>query len=376
MRHHRPCVSHPSRLRSASVAALGFVALATLAALLAPAARAFEVGYNVAWIEEAYGSDFTSRWDEAAVDRALARTRAFGGGVARLWLFEGQQKDGVVFQGTRASGLAPQFLERIQRTCELARRRGVKIYWTGMNGNWPWARTGNWANIHYNICNDKYGEAQSFRARALGPVLDVLARNADTVYAFDVMNEVEGSVSQWFWPDGWTGARRWIRDEVAFVRAHLPGVAVTASAGWGTAAKDLVAGRFSGLGLDFYDIHVYDDAGRIPEATGLALLQWRTATPILLGEFGQKTARVDDAIQRRATAAFLENARAARFLGALGWRLDDERPAVPGYQAYHSYVLDDRERPVVADVRSFVARIGADARTAMEQVRAWRAGRP
>jgi hypothetical protein len=149
---------------------------------------------------------------------------------------------------------------------------------------------------------------------------------------------------------------------------------VTASAGWHTAAKDVALGRFSGLGLDFYDIHLYDDRGRVPEAFGLREVSWRTATPILLGEFGQKTERVDDAIQRRATGAFLANAKANRFIGALGWRLDDERPSVPGYQAYHSFILNDVERPVAADVRAFAARPGTTSGSAMDAILRWRRG--
>jgi len=368
-------VPFSSRFRRACVALAAFVAVVLLGLGAAPDARAFETGYNVAWFGEAYGRDFTRDWDESVVEREFARTRAMGGRCVRLWLFEGMEKDGVTFQGARATGLAPGFLANVERTCAIARRHGVRVYWTGLNGNWPWAKTGSWWNIHYNIVNDKYGAAQSFRARALGPVLDVLARNADTVYAFDVMNEVEGSISVWAWPDAWTGARKWIREEVAFVRTRLPGVAVTASAGWATASENLTKGRYSGLGLDFYDIHVYDDQGRIPDAFGLRMLSWRTATPILLGEFGQKSERRDDALQRRATKAFLDNAKAQNFLGALGWRLDDERPSVPGYAAHHSFIWQGRERPAAADVRAFAARVGDDRRSAWDQVRAWRAGR-
>jgi hypothetical protein len=337
-------------------ARLIFVAsVAFLLALAATPARAFEVGFNQAWIAEAYGRDFTTGWNPAEVDLMFIRTKAAGATAVRIWLFEGMEKDGVTFSGTRATGLAPGFLANVEWTCQAARRHGVKVYWTGLNGNFPWARGTRWSFIHYNILNDRFGEGSSFRWRALGPVLDVLARYRDTIYAFDLMNEVEGSMSLWMWSNGWDGARKWIRDEAAFVHGRLPGVPVTASAGWHTAAENLVNGKYTGLGLDFYDLHVYNDTGSIPNALGLRMLSWRTATPILLGEYGQKTERYDDALQRRVTQGFLRNAKSQRFMGAFAWRLDDERPAAPAFVPYHSYTKNDRERPAVADVRAFAA---------------------
>ena len=37
---------------------------------------------------------------------------------------------------------------------------------------------------------------------------------------------------------------------------------VTSSAGWGYALQEIMFGLFSGLGLDFYDLHVYADWGQ------------------------------------------------------------------------------------------------------------------
>ena len=346
------------RLRLVSVAALLSIATLVLAGVVAPRpAEAFEAGFDAAWIGQGYGHDFTTSWDPAAVDLVFARAARAGGSVVRLWLFEGAPKQGVVFDpsGTRATGLVPGFLDHIEAVCRAARRAGVRVYWTGHDGNWFSPLHTRFADIHYNILEDKYGEGVAFRERALGPVLDVIARYPDTVFAYDVMNEVEGSVAKWFWTDGWTGARRWIHDEVAFVHARAPGIAATASAGWESAVPDLLAGRFSGLGLDFYDLHLYNDDGTIPQAFELRLLGWRTATPFVLGEFGQKSQRLDDALQRKVTAGFLAAARAQGFLAALGWRLDDERPSTPSFSPVLSYYRNGQERPAAGDVRAFVA---------------------
>jgi hypothetical protein len=252
-------------------------------------------------------------------------------------------------------GLVPGFLDHVETVCKSARRLGIKVYWTGLEGNWFWARSTRAANIDYNILQNKFGEQDAFHDAALGPVLDLLSRYPDTVFGYDVMNECVGSVSTWMWSDGWTGARRWIAAEAAFIHARAPGIAVTASAGWGSAADDLCGGRFSGLGLDFFDIHVYADSGQIPRALDLRMLSWRTGTRLVLGEFGQSSKSLDDKVQERATKAFLANARALGCVAALAWRLDDQRPSVPGYVPYLSFYANGAPRPALADVRAFVA---------------------
>jgi len=131
-------------------------------------------------------------------------------------------------------------------------------------------------------------------------------------------------------------------------------VRVTASAGHHTAVPDLLRGRYDGLGLDFYDVHVYDDDGRIPNAYWLWWHARRRGVPIVLGEYGQKTERRDDRIQVRATRGFLYRARAWGFAGALAWRLDDDRTAVnPSFPMHHTYWMDGRPRPAVREVRRF-----------------------
>lgn len=352
--------------RSSFVAILALAAAAAslaapAAALAQPTASApFAVGYNQAWIDQSFGRDLTAAFDPAAVDRLMQTVRASGGSVVRLWAFEGREKEGCVFQDryTRTIGLKPGFLDHVAAVNDSARRHGVKVYWTVFDGNWFWDRGDRFAYIHYNILNDRFGETGDFERAALGPFLDVLARYPDVVYALDLMNEVQGSMHHWFWSDGWAGAQRWIRREAAFCHARVPWLRVTASAGWHTAVDDLVARRFSGLGLDFYDLHLYNDTGEIPRAASLRYLSIATRRPIVLGEFGQRKEARDDALQTRITGAFLRNARAWGFKGALAWRLDDYRPYDPTWTHRHSYLIAGRSRPAVGEMRRFAAGLG------------------
>jgi hypothetical protein len=345
------------------------LALALAAALAAPAARGqadpaapFAVGYDQAWFHEDYGSDLTARFDPIGIDLNFQKIADAGGAIVRVWIFEGEEKEGLVFTGgTRTSGLAPGFLDHLAALCGLARNHNLVVYFTAFDGNFPWSRPTHASNVHYNILNNRFGEGDSFDAHALAPALDVLAQNQDVVFALDLMNEVEGSVATWFWPDGWTGARRWIEDTTAFAHKQAPWLRVTASAGWADGPADLAGGRFSGLGLDFYDLHVYDDDGAIPMGFPLRARSWQDGRQIVLGEFGQASARVDDALEAQAAAAFLANARSLGFAAALGWRFDDERPDDPGFVPYLSYLRDGLPRPAVDEVRKAAAEGGFTA---------------
>jgi hypothetical protein len=333
-------------------------ALALLALLaLAPAARAdVEVGFNQGWTIDHWGRDLTTDFDPAAWRRVLEQTRAAGGRVLRVWLCEGVAKEGVVWDGTRALTVDPAFLVNVQTLIDLARQTGVELYWTLFDGNWPdsWPQGGLEAWRHYNILQDKYGEGALFRQNVLAPLLDVIAPAADVTWGLDLMNEVQGSVKTWKWSDGWSGARRWIAAWAAFVHTRAPGLRVTASSGWADSADDLIDGRFAGLGLDFWDLHVYADSGRIPRGWTLALHAAAEGVPLVLGEYGQKSTKVDPTLQARVTGRFLRDARRYGLAAALAWRVEDFQSN--GLQ-FTFFERDGRPRPAVDVVRRFAARV-------------------
>jgi hypothetical protein len=61
---------------------------------------------------------------------------------------------------------------------------------------------------------------------------------------------------------------------------------------------------------------------------------------------------MDDALQSRAAERFLANARALGFIGALGWRFDDERPWDPQFVPYLSFRRNGQPRPAVAVIQA------------------------
>tara|TARA_R110002072_G_scaffold7156_1_gene39288 strand:- start:1250 stop:2323 length:1074 start_codon:yes stop_codon:yes gene_type:complete len=284
------------------------------------------IGYNQGWIDGSYGHDLTDRFDAGAWARILRRTRTGGGSVVRIWLLEGKAKEGVIWDGHRPAGVDPTLLSNLHALIAMAETERVQIYWALLDGNWPehWAK-GVDSERQFNVLNDRFGYGTEFRERVLAPILQVLGERPQVNYAFDMLNEVQGGVSAGFWPDGWRGARRFMAETSAFVRAHAPALKVTASSGHHTAAWDLLRGRFDRVGLDFYDVHVYSDTGKIRYGWFLARHARRKGLPIVLGEFGQASKSVDPALQARVVRRSLADAKRLGFAAALAWRLEDEQ---------------------------------------------------
>lgn len=316
----------------------------------APAAQGqdFRVGYNQGWIDGSYAHDLTDRFEVAAWERILRRTREGGGSVVRIWLLEGKTKEGVRWDGHRPIGVEPALLANLRVLVALAAAEGVQIYWALLDGNWfdHWAK-GIDSERQYNVLSDRYGHGGLFRERVLGPILDVLRERPEVNYALDLMNEIQGGVRGGFFAEGWKGARRFMSSMSAFVHARAPGLKVTASSGHHTAAWDLLRGRFDGVGLDFYDLHVYSDSGKIPYGWFLARRARRKGMPLVLGEFGQKSQAIDDALQARVVRRAIADAKRLGFAAVLAWRLEDRQ----AHDLRFSFYAGDRPRPALNAMR-------------------------
>lgn len=328
------------------------------ALLFVPAASAVgappTLGYNIAWIEGKYGRDLSAAYDPRDWERVFARARSGGGEAVRVWLCEGRAREGVRWEGARPVGVDSGFLERVGRVAARARSHGLRVYWTLLSGNWPahWGRDGlafeRWRGLlcEGNPC------AEAFRQEVIGPILDVLAREPDACYGLDLLNEVQGALRAGVWPRGWCGARRWLQRTAAFVHARAPWLKVTASSGHRTAVRDLLWGRFDRLGLDFHDVHAYDDRGRLPWGVLLALRTRARGLPLVLGEFGQASSREDAPLQARATEGFLQSAERLGLAAAFAWRLEDRQPRGRRF----AYYADGAPRPALGVARDCAER--------------------
>ncbi len=85
-------------------------------------------------------------------------------------------------------------------------------------------------------------------------------------------------------------------------------------------------GMHSGLGFDFYDVHVYSDTGTIDQQAGVCARAASDGVPVIVGEYGQGSQNQEDRLQLAVTNAVLSSAKSSCFTGALAWRYEGWAP--------------------------------------------------
>ena len=313
----------------------------------------FLVGYDEGWFNTGYGTDLTTSFDLDVVKGVLDGIVAGGGHVVRLWLFE--FREGIVIGDTtpQTQGVDPALLDNLEKVLDAARARGLWVYLTALEGNEIEAIADideALKDYYWNLLNNDYGEGDAFDDLVLEPLLERLDDHQDVIYGLDLMNEIEAPRSAGMWTDPVNGPRGWMQSTAAFVKAHSPWLRVTSTAGWSGAQYDIAGGFFSGLGLDFYDLHMYSDDGSYDGATAVCDRAALDGVPVILGEYGQLSEDViDDTLQYDVTGAFLYTANDLCFDAALAWRYDY------GPSCWDFVREDGSYRPAVAIVQAYGA---------------------
>lgn len=312
-----------------------------------PLARpAFIVGYNEAWLGTRYGTDLTRDYDSAVARRTLDAIAAAGGRAVRLWLFEGREGF-VLGEGSPSlRGVDPALLAHLSEVLSMARARSLFVHLAALDGNDMPAEPGPSRALYMQLLDPTSVEAGAYEARVLAPLLRALEAHRDVVVGLDLVNEIAAPRARGYFADRHAGPRAYLARTAAFVKRAAPWLPVTASAGWDGAAAEIARGDFSGLGLDFLELHVYADDGHIPDVAAVCARARADGIPILLGELGQATRTEDDALQVRATAGLIDAARGSCFAGALAWRFDAAEPT------FHFARADGSLRPAAAAVRA------------------------
>lgn len=305
----------------------------------------FVLGFNQAWLKQHYGSQWTGNWDEVEARRMLRFTRELGGRVLRMWIFEGEDPEGLTYQGRTTpgrqgshtgagpDGILPAKLEHLERFLEMAEEEGVAVYLTLFDAViHSFASRADSKDFWWNLLHDKYGVGTAFREHALRPVLEVVRRHQKAVYGIDLMNEMNALVHHHWFRD-WAAAVEFVRTWRAAIREVVP-VPVTASLGnwyqgildWGYGESDLLARRLPPDAVDFYDFHSYGDGG-VRWGKRVERLVREVEIPVVLGEFGehrifQSKSEIDEPKQRAVTVRYLWHSRGIGLAGAFAWRLD------------------------------------------------------
>jgi Cellulase (glycosyl hydrolase family 5) len=239
--------------------------------------------------------------------------------VVRIWVFE--NLEGLQFdQEGYVNGLDPVLVRNFDTTLVLAKKHGLHLYLC-------------LAEAFLKTCrNDKVkdiiGDRKALRAyldNAVRPFVTCF-KGDSAVFAFDIMNEPEQDIAG---PNGnysndghtWTTMRSFIRANATLIHSVDPKRLVSCGSGWHGGGGNIKAGRYSGLGLDFYDLHEYRNDGYLPSVQDLGV-----SLPVLVGEFGPDYKAKDEEVQTRAVENFLLNARNGGYAGTAYW--DYQYPAV------------------------------------------------
>jgi hypothetical protein len=213
----------------------------------------------------------------------------------------------------------------------LAITNNLKLYITALNANDANVATPrNYPALHtyYQNLFSNSAATQAYEKNVLAPILSAMSQfnalypNANVFYGFDLINEIEAAINAGYFSNSWTGARAWIQNMTKYVTGQAPWVPVTSTAGLGYAVQEVTLGLFSGLGLNFYDVHIYSDSGQYSGQTALCSKTKSDKLQIVLGEYGQKSTTVSDTIQNTATTNFLNGAKNSCFSSALAWKYE------------------------------------------------------
>jgi hypothetical protein len=293
-----------------------------------------------------------------------------GAKIVRIWVFPGLQ--GIELNlsnspGSQTVGLTlgsmrkpedsmrkPELIGNLKTVFKLAKHHGLMVQVVALNGVDTQAALGTPRQAYFeNLLKNIGGERDTFKTKVLLPLLKLLNENRNVVYGLDLINEIEVPVilNYFSMPE----ARDFIQDMTAFVKSNSS-LRVTSSSGGagGDLAVVIVSGLFSGLGLDFYDVHYYADGGLSPGpgVTGLCNKVSKDGVQIILGEYGQKNEPTYDSLQSLTTATFLNTAKTTCFSAALAWMY--EINVIPTQVYFLTYLRPNGTlRPAYNVIQSF-----------------------
>ena len=341
--------SNHSRNQTARPAAVCFLVLFMLAAgawgtgaqlLPINGVNTFVKGANLAWLDGQYDHDIGINplhpswgclYNAAHMNQYLADMHSMGISVVRLWLNENKQ--GLQLDGSsNVTGLDPTFLTNLDNIFQLAAQNGIYLYLTLNEGDTNWVTNTTALASYVN--------------NAVKPIAARYKGNPQ-IFAYDVMNEIDGVVGG---PDGnygdgatWTQAQNYISATVSAIHSADPGRMATCSTGWHQWNN---LGYFTGLGLDFYDFHDYEDAPSFPTAASLGMNK-----PIYIGECGQAqdSDYWDDNLQNTAELDALNSAKSGGYAGVGIWAYE-----FPGSPDIYSMVNTNGSwRPVCSTIQAW-----------------------
>lgn len=317
----------------------------------------FLFGVNLPWFDGAYGHDlgreaqhpnygvwYDVKGNSDKVSSYFNDIDAIGFRVVRVWLMERSEgwevdKDGIITK------LNDAFLRNVDDVVARAKANHVKLYLCLTTGC---------GEIDFPSHLKDPKQQKAYLENCVKPLAKRFKGN-DTIFAFDIINEIESELRDSVGPDkiDIDQAKAFIRNNVKAIKSEDPKRLVSSGSNW-----DMVQ-HFKGLGLDFYDIHVYRDDSHLPNVQ-----DFMVDRPIIVGEFGVGTKKDnDDALQQKVVVAFMKNALERGYAGCFVWAYGPRERYFNLVQegGKRRPVVDDIERIIRANSKPTEAQVASDA---------------
>ncbi|MBI3609829.1 MAG: cellulase family glycosylhydrolase [Nitrospirae bacterium] len=334
----------------------------------------FIFGVNLAWFEGQYDHDL-GRNDLKGSDPYLDPTQQsyrvhldllrayfsqirneFKCPIVRFWLFEGCE--GLHFTGHTLSGIDSAILENVDQVLNIAGQIGVYIYWCLLSSE-P-AKRDKPAHPGFERDKDIIRSANNpstspFLTRVLPEFIRKID-NSQNVFAIDVMNEPE----KYNRPGGlsWELIKQYIRATRDKIKELNPNIFVSCGSsggGWVNQEVQEVLQNYTGLGLDFYDYHCYNNRGQLPMSFDQLYGEIpRLDKPCIIGEFGQDDhSSWNDNLQRDVVNDFIKQTWHLGYAGCLVWNYNYRNFPGPEGNHYSLIYRNGSPRPVRNVMREF-----------------------
>ncbi len=290
----------------------------------------FIYGINYPWaagqgcsLSDNEARNLTCTFTENSIKSGLYNVKKIGFDAAILWVF--MMAEGIDFDETGdVVGVHDKLLKNLETTLKIAREYGVGLSLTIMPHLDYNLESGNYQGSKERY--DKYSRMftdptvrEHFFEKAVVPVLELINKYRDTVFAISTTCEPEGDiygVPNGYKPFGTTieNMTEFMGTMVDYSRKYVPDIPVWSTSGWdhGDSLQ-----YFNKIDFDFIGRDIYDNKGNVPSVKNANI-----TVPVLLGEFGPGGDRANYAntlFHLENYKNFITNAKEAGYTGAFYW---------------------------------------------------------
>lgn len=294
-------------------------------------AFALELGFNQAWLKNKYSHQWIN-YDAQEAERIIQMTKDSNATLLRIWLFEGTNAKGINWENNIPQSLDQKYLDNLEHFILTAKSKNIKLNLTLFDGNIVSQDSfSKYKNRWWNLLNNKYKTADHFLKNIIYPITKLLNQYPNTVTQIDLVNEINALngayyVYPFMFKSEWKGLNKFVCKWNGYIKKKVSyDIAATASFGWGNSVSTILSDKLKSSCVDFYEIHLYNNAGQIPSCTLLKAFSKKKNKPVQLGEFGQSSKSYDDELQAQNLKNFISNAPKCGITSALAWRLSDIR---------------------------------------------------